>query len=187
MKKLFTMLITLGLIINFGNYIYADNSIMESTPGSSEVGTSLPENQQLGVFGAYAGATPATRYSLELKWDELYFRYEVNGEKEWDPNTHTYTISNEERWNPSSSKVTVTNHSNADVNVSFSFAKNESITGNYTGNMSVSSKRLAAGVENKVDEADSIDSSLTLSGALGVEQYNPEIIGTITVSLSPVE
>ena len=53
--------------------------------------------------------------------------------------------------------------------------------------MSVTSQQLAAGVENKPDEADSVQSTLTLDGTLNALQTTSTKLGDITVSLTAVE
>ena len=52
--------------------------------------------------------------------------------------------------------------------------------------MSVTERQLAAGVENKPDEADSVTSTLTLTGGLNRTVSSSTKLGEITVSLTEV-
>mgnify|MGYP004552169563 CR=1 FL=1 len=97
----------------------------------------------------------------------MTFTYETTGDKTWVPETHTYNFTDGDGWKATGNDVTVTNHSNAPVNVAFSSTKDTTTyKGEYTGSMSVTERQLAAGVENKPDEADSVTSTLTLTGGL---------------------
>lgn len=98
-----------------------------------------------------------------------------------------YDITEGDGWVSSGNEVKVTNHSNRPVNVEFRFTKDTTTyKGEYTGAMSVQSKQLAAGVENKPGEAASVTSTLTLSGTLNAVVTTSTKLGEITVSLSAV-
>lgn len=117
----------------------------------------------------------------------MTFTYETTGDKTWVPETHTYNFTDGDGWKATGNDVTVTNHSNAPVNVAFSFTKNTTpYKGEYTGSMSVTERQLAAGVENKPDEADSVTSTLTLTGGLNRSVSSSTKLGEITVSLTEV-
>lgn len=149
--------------------------------------TSMPGSETIGVNGAYDGEGTKDVYSVKIEWGEMSFTYKTTGEKNWNPETHKYDVAEGDGWQFSGNTVTVTNHSNRPVDVKFTFTKDtESYKGEYTGKMSVESKQLDAGVENKPDEADSVTSALTLTGTLNAVETTSTKLGDITVSLSAV-
>lgn len=153
----------------------------------SNTHTSMPGSDTIGVTGAYSGDGTKDVYSVKVEWGEMSFTYKTTGEKTWDPATHTYDFTEGDGWVFSGNEVKVTNHSNRPVNVEFRFTKNtDTYKGEYTGAMSVTSEQLAAGVENKPDEADSVTSALTLEGTLNATVGAGTKLGEITVSLSAV-
>ncbi len=164
-----------------------------STAAFAEKGSApkltVPNEQVIGVEGSYVGEGKAeTVYSVDVAWGSMTFTYHTTGDKTWNPDTHEYNFTEGDGWkfDENSNKVTVTNHSNAPVIVNFDFVKNTDYKGEYVGEMSVKEHKLAAGVENKYDEADSIDSFLTFpSGKLNlVETAEGTKLGEIHVKLS---
>lgn len=160
--------------------------------GSSTLSTS-DGKQDVPVTGKYMGDEPGTVYSVDVVWDDMTFTYTTTGTSEWQPDTHTYTINGGAgTWaaagGGTSAGITATNHSNAGVNVAFSFAKNADTVGNFTGLLDTPSKQLAAGVENKPEAAESVTSELSFTGTLGAENITATDgnLGTLTVQLSPV-
>lgn len=154
----------------------------------SNTHTTMPGSETIGVSGAYSGTgTFEGVYSVKIEWGEMSFTYQTTGDKTWDPETHTYGLTEGDGWVINGNEVTVTNHSNRPVDVKFSFTKDTTTyKGEYTGKMSVESKQLDAGVENKPDEADSVTSALTLEGTLNAVETTSTKLGDITVSLSAV-
>lgn len=147
----------------------------------------VPSSETIGVNGAYSGDGTKDVYSVKVEWGEMSFTYKTTGEKIWNPETHKYDVAEGDGWQATGNDVKVTNHSNRPVNVEFRFAKDTTTyKGEYTGTMSVTSERLAAGVENKPDEAASVTSTLTLSGTLNAVETTSTKLGEITVSLSAV-
>lgn len=143
------------------------------------------DTQNIEVKAKYSGGTttPAV-YSVNIVWEKMEFTYSEGSSRSWDPDTHQYsTGSTKSSWKADGNTVTVTNHSNVDVTVGFSYAPVEKYKA-VTGKLSTMSKTLNAGVENKPDEADSVTSTLSLSGALdsGVTSFTK--VGTITVSIN---
>lgn len=153
--------------------------------------------QQLTVTGEYSNDTEiGTVYSVDLAWDDMTFTYSTEGTMTWDPEDHTYSSSvvNDGTWTAAdggtSAGVTATNHSNAPVNINFTFSKNNATEGSYAGSMSVASDQLTAGVENDYANADSVDSELSFTGALGGTYQGATTaptLGTVTISLSAVQ
>ena len=124
---------------------------------------------------------------MKIEWGEMSFTYKTTGDKTWNPATHKYNFTEGDGWDATGNEVKVTNHSNVPVDVKFAFTKNaDTYKGEYSGAMSVQDKQLAAGVENKPDEADSVTSALTLSGTLNAVETESTKLGEITVSLSAV-
>ena len=87
--------------------------------------------------------------------------------------------------------MTVTNHSNVDVKVTFTFDKDTTTDkGTYQGEMSLKEKTLAAGIENKPDDADcdKVTRKLTLTGALNHTVTAADTkLGTVTVTIAGVD
>lgn len=178
-RKVFAAFLALMLLMGLSTVAYAAGSDSTHTAMGSET---------IGVEGSYSGSdTAATVYSVKIEWGEMTFTYETTGDKTWNPETHTYNFTDGDGWKATGNDVTVTNHSNAPVNVAFSFTKNTTpYKGEYTGSMSVTKRQLAAGVENKPDEADSVTSTLTLTGGLNRTVSSSTKLGEITVSLTEV-
>lgn len=176
-KKVFAAILALALAMGFGTTAFAEENTHTTIPGT----------ETIGVKGSYEGTGNLTdRYSVKIEWGEMTFTYNTTGDRTWDPETHTYSVTDTDGWNAAGNTVTVTNHSNLRVDVAFSFTKAD-VNGTYTGTMSVTSQQLAAGVENKPDEADSVQSTLTLDGTLNALQTTSTKLGDITVSLTAVE
>ncbi len=141
------------------------------------------DTQNIEVKAKYSGGTttPAV-YSVNIVWGAMEFTYGDSGSRMWQPDSHTYSTVPSAGWTERGNTVTVTNHSNRGVTVGFAYAKAAGYE-DIGGTFSTASRVLAAGVENKPDEADSVTSTLTLSGTLdsGVTSFTR--VGTITVSI----
>lgn len=144
----------------------------------------VPGNQNIDVEAKYVDntTTPGV-YSVDVQWDNMQFTYSKTGTKAWKSDTHTYTDNTNGSWSVDGNTIKVTNHSNRELNVSFTFSKEVSITENISGNFSIETKDLNAGIENNVGGADSVTSALTLVGDLGKNKTAFTKIGAITVSL----
>lgn len=179
MKKLIALVMVMALTLGLSTAVFAE--------AGNNTHTAM-DNETIGVNGQYSGAEDDTVYSVKIEWGEMKFTYQTTGEKTWDPATHTYNVSDEDKWVASGNEVKVTNHSNAAVNVAFSFAKNtETYKGEYTGKMSVDAQLLASGVENKPEEAANVTSALTLEGTLNHVERELVKLGEITVALTAAE
>lgn len=121
-------------------------------------------------------------YSVDLTWEDMTFTYNESGTRTWDPDTHTYTDTTSAGWDKISAAVTATNHSNAEVKVSFTYTP-QGNTG-VNASMSKDSFKLAAGVENKPNEAASDESILMITGTPNNSVTAEGVtIGTITVTI----
>ena len=128
------------------------------------------------------GATEPTVYSVDLTWEDMTFTYNESGARTWDPDTHTYTDSTTSGWDKTTAAVTATNHSNTEVTVSFTYTPQGDTDVNAT--MSKDSFKLAAGVENKPNEAATDSSILTITGTPNNSVTAEGVtIGTITVTI----
>ena len=78
--------------------------------------------------------------------------------------------------------VTVTNHSNRAVKVTFEYESVHGFDG-IKGTFSVASDTLSAGVEGNVSGADSVSTTLKLSGSLASDIAKFTKVGSVTVSL----
>ena len=129
-------------------------------------------------------ATEPTVYSVDLTWEDMTFTYNESGTRTWDPDTHTYTDTTSAGWDKISATVTATNHSNAQVTVKFDYTP-QGATG-VNASMSKDSFKLAAGVENKPNEAATDSSNLTIDSRTkpnATVSAAGTVIGTITVTI----
>lgn len=128
------------------------------------------------------GAKEPTVYSVDLTWEDMTFTYNESGTRTWDPDTHTYTDTTSAGWDKISAAVTATNHSNVQVTVKFDYTP-QGATG-VTASMSKDSFKLAAGVENKPNEAATDSSILMITGTPNNSVTAEGVtIGTITVTI----
>lgn len=149
--------------------------------------TALGSEEQ-NVTGSFnAGEGTETVYSVKIEWGAMNFTYSNAGK--WDANTHTY--EDKGSWTVTGGDtVTVTNHSNVDVKVTFTFTKDTTTDkSTYEGKMSVKENTLAAGKENKPDDADcdKVTSQLTFTGALNHTVTTATKLGTVTVTIAGVD
>ena len=137
---------------------------LSTTALAAEVnGAGVGSQEPIDVTAKYNdGATEPTVYSVDLTWEDMTFTYNESGTRTWDPDTHTYTDTTSAGWDKTSATVTATNHSNAQVTVSFTYTP-QGTTG-VTASMSKDSFKLAAGVENKPNEAATDSSNLMITG-----------------------
>ena len=128
------------------------------------------------------GATEPTVYSVDLTWEDMTFTYNESGTRTWDPDTHTYTDTTSAGWDKITATVTATNHSTPRLR-SNSIHTPQGDTG-VNASMSKDSFKLAAGVENKPNEAATDSSILTITGTPNNSVTAEGVtIGTITVTI----
>lgn len=169
MKKLTSLALALALTASLGLSAQADSA--------------KPAPQSTAVKAQYVDtSTTATVYSVDVSWGAMEFTFTKSGDKTWNADTHTYTDNTRTAWTATGNTVTVTNHSNADVDVAFSFTAQEAYRA-VTGSFSTASKTLKAGAEGKPNEADKVISTLTLRGDLPETVKSLTTIGTVTVTI----
>ena len=146
-------------------------------------GAGVGSREPIDVTAKYNNSTADTIvYSVDLKWDDMTFTYNEFGTRTWDPDTHTYTDTTSAGWDKITAAVTATNHSNAQVTVKFDYTP-QGATG-VNASMSKDSFKLAAGVENKPNEAATDSSILTITGTPNNSVTAEGVtIGTITVTI----
>ena len=174
MKKLFATALALAMVLSLSTTALAAGNVNGAGVGSQD---------PIDVTAKYNDdATEPTVYSVDLKWDDMTFTYNEFGTRTWDPDTHTYTDTTSAGWDKVTAAVTATNHSNAEVKVSFTYTP-QGDTG-VTASMSKDSFNLAAGVENKPNEAATDSSILTITGTPNNSVTAEGVtIGTITVTI----
>lgn len=172
MKKIFVMLLA-ALVLA----VPVTASAQEDTIGKNG-------SRSIDVKAKYAGGTTTPEvYSVDVAWGKMEFTYSASGTRDWDPATHKYTDNTSASWTADGNDVTVVNHSNKDVKVDFAYAAAEGY-GGVTGEFSVTTDTLDAGVEDNADGADSVVTKLTLSGVLASNVLEFTKVGSVTVSLS---
>ena len=176
MKKLIATALALTMTLSLSTTALAAGNVDGAGTGPQE---------PIDVTAKYNDdATEPTVYSVDLTWDDMTFTYNESGTRIWDPDTHTYTDTTSAGWDKVTAAVTATNHSNTEVTVSFTYTP-QGNTG-VTASMSKPSFILAAGVENKPNEAATNSSLLTINDST---KPNSSVtaegvtIGTITVTI----
>lgn len=174
MKKLFATALALAMVLSLSTTALAAGNVNGAGVGSQD---------PIDVTAKYNDdATEPTVYSVDLTWEDMTFTYNESGTRTWDPDTHTYTDTTSAGWDKVTAAVTATNHSNAEVKVSFTYTP-QGDTG-VTASMSKDSFKLAAGVENKPNEAATDSSILTITGTPNNSVTAEGVtIGTITVTI----
>lgn len=174
MKKLFATALALAMVLG-----------LSTTAFAAEVnGAGTGPQDPIDVTAKYNdGATEPTVYSVDLTWEDMTFTYNESGTRTWDPDTHTYTDTTSAGWDKISATVTATNHSNVQVTVKFDYTP-QGATG-VNASMSKDSFKLAAGVENKPNEA-ATDSSILMITGMPNNSVTAEgvTVGAITVTIS---
>lgn len=157
---------------------------LSTTALAAEVnGAGVGSQNPIDVTAKYNNSTAdPIVYSVDLKWDDMTFTYNESGTRTWDPDTHTYTDTTSAGWDKVSAAVTATNHSNVQVTVKFDYTP-QGATG-VNASMSKDSFKLAAGVENKPNEAATDSSNLMITGTPNNSVTAEGVtIGTITVTI----
>ena len=175
MKKLIAAILSLVLVLSMSATAFAT----EGAANGNEAG----DSQSIDVTAKTENAiTTETHYSVDITWESMTFTYTEEGTKTWDPATHTYTTNSQGGWDKTEAKVTVTNHSNVEVNVTLEYTP---VAGTgITGTLTNTTKTIAAGVEGKPNEADSLVATLTISGTPADSVTDAGIkIGSITVTI----
>ena len=174
MKKLFATALALAMVLSLSTTALAAGNVNGAGVGSQDpIDVTVKYNDS---------ATDPIVYSVDLTWEDMTFTYNESGTRTWDPDTHTYTDTTSAGWDKISAAVTATNHSNAEVKVSFTYTP-QGDTG-VTASMSKDSFKLAAGVENKPNEAATDSSILTITGTPNDSVTAEGVtIGTITVTI----
>ena len=174
MKKLFATALALAMVLSLSTTALAAGNVNGAGVGSQD---------PIDVTAKYNDdATEPTVYSVDLTWEDMTFTYNESGTRTWDPDTHTYTDTTSAGWDKVTAAVTATNHSNAEVKVSFTYTP-QGDTG-VTASMSKDSFKLAAGGENKPNEAATDSSILTITGTPNDSVTAEGVtIGTITVTI----
>ena len=174
MKKLIATALALTMTLSLSTTALAAGNVDGAGVGSQD---------PIDVTAKYNdGAKEPTVYSVDLTWEDMTFTYNESGTRTWNPDTHTYTNTTSAGWDKTSAAVTATNHSNTEVTVSFTYTPQGDTDVNAT--MSQDSFKLAAGVENKPNEAATDSSILTITGTPNNSVTAEGVtIGTITVTI----
>lgn len=147
----------------------------ENTTGKGE--------QSIEVQGKYQDRTTSdTVYSVDISWEQMEFTYAESGTKTWNPKDHTYVDHTTAGWEANGNKISVINHSNADVNVAFDFSAVKDFAG-VEGTFDVTSRTLKAGVLNEYENADRVDSVLSLTGSLEKNVTEFTKVGEVTITI----
>ena len=173
MKKLIATALALTMTLSLSTTALAGGNVDGAGLGSQDINVTAKYND---------GVKEPTVYSVDLTWEDMTFTYNESGTRTWDPDTHTYTDTTSAGWDKFTAAVTATNHSNTKVTVSFTYTP-QGTTG-VNASMSKDSFNLAAGVENKPNEAATDSSILMITGTPNNSVTAEGVtIGTITVTI----
>ena len=174
MKKLIATALALTMTLSLSTTALAAGNVDGAGVGSQD---------PIDVTAKYNdSATEPTVYSVDLTWEDMTFTYNESGTRTWNPDTHTYTNTTSAGWDKVTAAVTATNHSNVQVTVKFDYTP-QGATG-VNASMSKDSFKLAAGVENKPNEAATDSSILMITGTPNSSVTAEGVtIGTITVTI----
>ena len=174
MKKLIATALALTMTLSLSTTALAAGNVNGAVVGSQE---------PIDVTAKYNDSTAdPIVYSVDLTWEDMTFTYNESGTRTWDPDTHTYTDTTSAGWDKITAAVTATNHSNVQVTVKFDYTP-QGATG-VNASMSKDSFNLAAGVENKPNEAATDSSILMITGTPNNSVTAEGVtIGTITVTI----
>lgn len=176
MKKLIATALALTMTLSLSTTALAAGNVDGAGVGSQDpIDVTVKYNDS---------ATDPTVYSVDLTWEDMTFTYNESGTRTWDPDTHTYTDTTSAGWDKATAAVTATNHSNAPVKVSFTYTPQGDTS--VTAYMTKRNFILAAGAEDRPNDADTNSAVLTIDGT---SKPNNSVtaggvtIGTITVTI----
>lgn len=172
MKKVFTMILALVLVLSMSITAFA------------------AENNSQEVKGTYqATEESSTVYAVDVTWGSMEFTYDVPADV-WNGEEHKYESGGEAQWkhNEGANIVTVTNRSNAAVNVAVTTDTGSSgITASVT-NSTFQLGNAADGATTEIaGTATEGTATITLSGVLADERANKSVIGSVTVTITAVD
>lgn len=175
MKKLLAIVCALTLVMSMSATVFAaEESETVGQNGSKEI----------EVNAKYSSSTSTPNvYSVDIAWSSMTFTYTQKDTKNWNAADHSYDTDSEGTWDKTSATITVTNHSNVSVNVDVEYTavENTGITGTLTNGTAV----LNAGAEGSYDSADSVTTTLTISGTPSTTVTAEGVkVGTIKVTIS---
>ena len=168
MKKIISLALALVMVLSLSTIAIAAESNGMGTHNGN-------------VWGTYSDETTTPEvYSVIVDWGSMEFTYTEAGENVWNPRTHSYTLASDATWTAVDNAVTVVNHSNAEVEVTFTVTVKEAYN-TVTAALDVTSATLDSAVGLAVADADSVTSTLTLSGSL--PENTDTIVATVTVTI----
>lgn len=175
MKKLFVFILALSMVMSMGMTAFA-----------SEAPETVGQNgsKEIDVTAKYTASTDTPNvYSVDIEWSSMTFTYTQKDTKNWNAADHSYDTVSEGEWDKTSATIKVTNHSNVSVNVDVKYTavENTGVTGALTNATAV----LAAGEEGNYNGADSVTTTLTVSGTPNTTVSSEGVkVGTVKVTIS---
>lgn len=170
MKKALSLILALVLVLSLSITAFA----------AEDKGNKPGENTNIDVNVEYADEVETINvYHVDLTWDDMIFTYSVTGTKTWDAEKHEYVTSAEGSWDKTTADITATNHSDKAVTMGFRFDDADANDG-VNGVLSVTTKELASAVDKAVAEADSVTTTLTISGEAAASGK----VGSITITIA---
>ena len=175
-KKLAAVAMTSIMVFAMGTSVCAASPIEEAQGTDSK-----------GVKATYETKDKAeTVYSVDIAWGDMKYTYTINSEGTWNPENHKFEGASESgTWScgERANEVKVTNHSNAAVNVAFSYEAEEDYKA-ISGNFDQKEVSLETAEGTEVENAPTNKATLSLTGALEKNVAEATKIGTATVTLN---
>lgn len=182
LKKMAALSLVAALGMTAGSTVFAETI-------TTQGGSTQPHN----VTGNYvAGSSSDTVYSVDVQWGAMAFTYTAPSEGTWNPADHQYdggTGTGSWTCADGAGNITVTNHSNQKIaaTVSFTAATGFSgVTGSFTSDTLTLENAAEKALANP-DGADSLTTTLSLSGAPDAEFTNGEKVGEVKVTIADAQ
>lgn len=182
MKKLFSLVLALALVMSMGVTAFAAEDENKTGVGAGDYNAE--------VSGTYVAGVKDTVFSVDLAWSGLSFTYNA-GSKTWNPTKHDYDVVEATGWAESDGKITVTNHSNIPIFVEPTWNAADgyeaAVMTFYNGESEVDKLTIASAEPTEGKEVGSAQIgtiAVKPSGSLPKNTGENQKIGQITVSIS---
>ena len=150
------------------------------------LGAEIAVNANMKLAG-----TKQNVYKVDITWGSMEFTYAPK--KVWDPISHTLTSEHSDKsWSceEGANEITVTNHSSAAVNIDFQYQAiaNSTVNGEITvdgNNTNLSSATVGLEAANTI-AVSSVTAKIKLDGVLDSGATEKQILGHVTVPVSPI-
>lgn len=181
LKKMAVLGMAAALGMTAGSTVFAETIATQGGSGAHN------------VTGNYvAGSSSDTVYSVDVQWGAMEFTYTAAAQGTWNPADHQYdSAGTEGSWScaDGAGDITVTNHSNQKIATTVSFTATADfgdVTGSFTKD-TLTLENAAVKALGNPDGADSLTTTLSLSGAPGTEFEDGVKVGEVKVTIADAQ